>query len=98
MAFIHVFDCQSNFDENRSVFESIKVYAQSINKHYESEVELIEKKPLHFFVANRYPFYIDKEILSVNFNQKKFLTSIDENIEKIKRFFNENLLNKLIIE
>lgn len=98
MAFIHVFDCQMNFDENKNTFESIKVYAQSINKHYEAESELNEKKPLHFFIANRYPFYIDKETLSINFKQKKFMTLIDENIEKIKKLFNENPTNKLIIE
>lgn len=98
MAFVHVFDCQSCLESNRSDFESIKVYAQSINKHYDAEAELYEKKPLHFFIANKYPFYIDKETLSVNFTPKKFMNSIEENIQKIKIFFNENQSNKLIIE
>ncbi len=95
MAYIHVFDCNLDFEVNKKkIFENIKMYAQTLEKEFDANTENENKKPLQFFVANKYPFYIDKENLSNNIEQKNFLTSIDENIEKIKRYFNEN--SKLI--
>lgn len=77
----------------------MRFFSQSIKKEIDAFFENFEsKKPLQFYVANKYPFYIDKETLTSNVKEKNFMTFIDENLEKIKNYYNDSPAGQLIRE
>lgn len=88
MAYIHVFDCGLDLKLNKNKFEKIVLYAQSIRKELDANFDNNErKKPLQFFVANKYPFYIDPELLNIKETNKLYLNRIDKNVNDFRDFF-----------
>ncbi len=94
MAYVYVFDCQLDMDEpqNIKIVETVKSEALKIYNAYRDDHEDIKKgKPLQFFVANKFPYYLkpDKNCLNIDYEDRSSFKVCD-NIIKIKEKLNEN--------
>ena len=94
MAYIYVYDCQAKSDEISIILEELKLYALAQKKEFENNIEDDSKKPLQFFIANKYPFYVKETTININDKDNSNLSNIDVNIKK----FQQNLIELKLID
>jgi hypothetical protein len=91
MAYIYVFDCTLDYShsENKPKLEKLRSEALKIYNNYHKPNDNIIIKPMIFFIANKFPFYIKPEKGQFNINNYPKDNFYIKNINIAKKFINE---------
>lgn len=100
MAYIYVFDCTLDYSrgENRLKLEKLRSEALKIFNTYHKPNDNIQIKPMIFFIANKFPFYIKPEKDKFNIDAYPKENFLIKNINLAKKILNENTSAQLIDE
>ena len=98
MAYIYVFDCTLDYSdsENKHKLEKLRSEALKIYNAYHKQIDNFLVKPMIFFIANKFPFYIKPEKGKFNIDYYPNDNFLLENINLAKKILNENPSSKLI--
>ena len=100
MAYIYVFDCSLDYTEyeNKANLELLRSEALKIYNTYHKATDNFSVKPLLFFLANKFPFYIKPEKGKFNIDYYPKDSYLIQNINRAKKILNENPSARLIDE